>query len=364
MTAPLLESWLETHPDRAALTDEPVIKTPHSEEPWLAPTIFQTREYLMAYRRCFGVGKEFHRLHAEGGTAYLMTRGRTAKRLEWWGAGIHDIGGAGYSCAATASALWERIEDCAMEHHATHLAQLPASCELVRLAARSGWRVTDGEACPVLALPPTWEAYVASLGKNMREQIKRYPKRLAKQYRVEYVLAKEPDEVQSALTDLFALHGKRWRARGQTGVLATPKRQAFHRAVCLALAERDRLRLWTLRCDDQPACVLLNYVFNGRYYFFIGGFDPDMMRLSVGTCLFARVFQQAIAEGAREFDFLRGEEEYKYRFGAINRPYRNLAFFRDSPRGKMMRSRLHLEHAVKQGVQRAFSAAHRKPNES
>jgi CelD/BcsL family acetyltransferase involved in cellulose biosynthesis len=210
-----------------------------------------------------------------------------------------------------------------------------------------------------LQLPDAWPDYVASLGKNMREQIKRYPKRLEKQLSVQYELAQSEDEVQRALTDLFALHGKRWRARGQTGVLALPRRQKFHRAVCSAFLKRDWLRLWTLRCDGQPACVLLNYFFGGRYYFFIGGFEPELMRWSVGTCLFARVLQLAIEEGATEFDFLRGEEEYKYRFGAVNRDYKTLTMFQSSPRGRLLQKRIQLEAAVTHRIHQSFSAAHR-----
>ena len=83
------------------------------------------------------------------------------------------------------------------------------------------------------------------------------------------------------------------------------------------------------------------------------------MRWSVGTCLFARVLRHAIAEGATEFDFLRSEEEYKYRFGALNREYKTISWFDDSMRGKLLRRRIEMENAFMDRVHRAFSAAHR-----
>jgi CelD/BcsL family acetyltransferase involved in cellulose biosynthesis len=329
------------------------------------PTVFQAPSYLMAYRRYFGTGKTFHRLRvAEQGSeiqgaAFLMTRGHIAKRLEWWGAGIHDIGDVSCARPSAAADLWRKIEHLAARHDATHLAQIDARSPLIELAARAGWQVAPAEACPVLRLPAAWPEYVAVLGKNMREQIKRYPKRLEKQFSVQYELARSEDQVRRALTDLFALHGKRWRARGQTGVLALPRRQKFHRAVCATFLRRDWLRLWTLRCDGQPACVLLNYFYDGRYYFFIGGFEPELMRWSVGICLFSRVLQRAIEEGATEFDFLRGEEEYKYRFGAVNRDYKTLSMFQPSSRGRLLRKRIQLEAALTHRIHQAFSAAHR-----
>jgi CelD/BcsL family acetyltransferase involved in cellulose biosynthesis len=329
----------------------------------LPPTPFHTPAYLIAYRRCFGAGKKFHRLHvvkdAENAAAFLQTRGRTAKRLEWWGEGIHDIGGALYDSPEAARVLWEKIENLAAHCDGARLGQIPANCQLVGFARNANWEIRDAEKCPVLELPPSWDEHLKKLGKNMREQIKRYPKRLEKEFKVEYSRAQTSEEVRVALDDLFRLHGARWRARGQTGVLATPRRQKFHRAVCNAFLEKDWLRLWTLRCDGKAVCVLLNYFYRSRYYFFIGGFAPEYSRWSVGTCLFSKVFQHAIEEGATEFDFLKGEEDYKYRYGAQNRDYKTIAFFKDSPRGKYLRRRVGWEEKLMQKLHEKFSAAHR-----
>ena len=323
-------------------------------------SIFQTPEYLQAYRHFFGTGKQFHTVQSDGANAFLMTRGKSARRLEWWGQGIHDIGGASCESEAAARELWTQIEDFASHCHGAHLAQIPANDPLIQNAQQSGWTVSPAEVCPVLELPGSYEEYVRSLGKNMREQIKRYPKRLEKEFTVEYELAQSESEVQAALTDLFRLHGARWRQRGQTGVLATARRQNFHRAVCTAFLEKGYLRLWSLKCNSTSACVLLNYFYNGKYYFFIGGFDPNLMRWSVGTCLFARVFQHAVEEGATEFDFLRGEEEYKYRYGAVNRDYQTISWFAPGARGQLLKKRVQAEETLMHRVHLMFSSAHRK----
>lgn len=329
----------------------------------LPPTPFHSPAYLSAYRRCFGAGKKFHRLRyngdGESAAAWLQTRGRTARRLEWWGAGIHDIGGATYDSSHGAVELWSKLQRMARNHDGAHLAQIPAACPIIDLAARAGWSVQEAEACPVLELPPTWEEYLKVLGKNMREQIKRYPKRLEKEFSVEYTLAQTPAEVEVAMDDLFRLHGQRWRARGQTGVLATPRRQKFHRQISETFLQKDWLRLWSLRCNDETVCVLLNYVYRSRYYFFIGGFSPEWSRWSVGTCLFSRVIRHAIEEGATEFDFLRGEEEYKYRLGAQNRAYKTISWFSATPRGKFLEKRVGMEEHLMRKLHEKFSAAHR-----
>jgi CelD/BcsL family acetyltransferase involved in cellulose biosynthesis len=327
----------------------------------LAPTVFQSPPYLENYRRFFGAGKSFHALEAESARAWLMTRGRAWKRLEWWGAGIHDIGAASSTRSQDWVALWREIEGSAARCDMTQLAQIEATSPLVELARGANWQVSPAEKCPLLVLPQTWEEYVPSLGKNMREQIKRLPRKLERNFAVSYHLAQTESELQEALDDLFRLHGKRWRARGQTGVLVLPRRQKFQRALCRDLLALGWLRLWTLRCDGRAVGSLLFYFYNGRYSYFIGGFDPELSQWNIGTCLFAHVIKYAIGEGAHDLDFLKGEETYKYRLGATNRDYVTLETFRAGWRGRVMQRRADLEKVLMQRFYERFGAAHANP---
>ena len=56
-----------------------------------------------------------------------------------------------------------------------------------------------------------------------------------------------------------------------------------------------------------------------RTYYYLGGFDPEFKQYSPGTILIAHAIAEAIREGATEFDFLRGREDYKYRWRAVDR---------------------------------------------
>lgn len=320
-------------------------------------TVFQTRAYRDLYRTHFGSGKSFLELctHSDA-KIWLQSRGVEARRLEMWGEGIADCGGA-QTDASNARALWGTLRGIARDYDGCVLNEIEASSPLVDLARHGGWAISDGEVCPALSLPSSFDQYVKSLGKNMRDQIKRYPKRLEKNFAVEAERAQTPAQVEEFLTQLFDLHGKRWRARGQTGVLVLSSRQKFHRALCADFLERDWLRLWRLKLDGRPACVLLCYFWGGKYWFFIGGFEPEMMRWSVGTCLFARVFQNAIEDGATSFDFLRGAEEYKYRFGAVDREFVNLQWFAPTPRGKLLEKRVALEREFWRRVHERFGAS-------
>jgi CelD/BcsL family acetyltransferase involved in cellulose biosynthesis len=302
-------------------------------------------------------GKRFLALDVPGGAAYVQTRGLGAKRLEWWGQGIADCGGASLDEAESAATLWAQIDKLARGCAGARLEQIDASSPLVTLARGAGWTVLEAETCPSLQFP----SYIRRLRFVARKNYARTNQALSETFGKTVRCALRNGAIargsREFLDDLFLLHGKRWRARGQTGVLALPARRRFHREVCARFFEEGWLRLWRLKCDGRAACVLLCYSWGGKYWFFIGGFEPELMRWSVGTCLFARVFKTAIDEGATEFDFLRGAEEYKYRFGAVDRPFVSLEWFAPTPRGKWLSRRVALEAAFRRKMHERFSAA-------
>jgi GNAT acetyltransferase-like protein len=132
--------------------------------------------------------------------------------------------------------------------------------------------------------------------------------------------------------------GERQRAhsRGTAGVPAAPARQPLVRAWGCGCArpgsrpkspQGDRTRAPVAR---HPAAVRMRLAdrivasFHGfthpeagkkRGYYYLGGFDPAFAQLSVGMLMIDHAVRDAIRDGAVKFDFLRGREAYKYRWG-------------------------------------------------
>ena len=67
------------------------------------------------------------------------------------------------------------------------------------------------------------------------------------------------------------------------------------------------------------AAVYYGFSWRERSYAYLGGFDPDLPRLSPGAQILHHAITEAIAEICREFHFLRGGEAYKYAWGAVDR---------------------------------------------
>ena len=125
--------------------------------------------------------------------------------------------------------------------------------------------------------------------------------------------------IAEAFENLVALHGARWTARDEPGVLADPRVRAFHHAALPGLASSGLARLATLTLRGRPAAVVHALRDPGRIYFYLGGFAPEAAFESPGTILVGALLEEAASDGCDEAHFLRGGEAYKYAWGATDR---------------------------------------------
>ncbi len=220
-----------------------------------------------------------------------------------------------------------------MDETAGNLALLEAA------SAGRGWSVRRkaAEVCPYATLPRTYDAFLKGLSASMRYHVGRRTRGLEKQGRVAFERWDDAERLPSALDRLFALHQARWMTRNHAGNFTNDRVRRFHRSVAPQFAERGWLRYRALALDGVPVAVLYGFQYGGRYYYYQSGFDPARARSSPGTVIMGRCIEEAIAEGLREFDYLRGTEAYKWSWTATARRTVTLSVYREALRGRLAR---------------------------
>nr|MBA2255033.1 GNAT family N-acetyltransferase [Chloroflexota bacterium] len=193
-----------------------------------------------------------------------------------------------------------------------------------RRAEREGWQVhrEQEDVCPVLSFAGAdWETYLGSLGKKARHEIRRKIRRAeaAGDLRFE-LLPPAPETVES----FIALHQARWGAEGLFPETegGARSRRFLHRIAELAAADGDRAtaQFGLLSLGGRPAFATVGFDDGATCYFYNAGMDPAARDLSPGVTGTAAYLRDRLEAGRSRFDFLRGDEPYKYEWGAVDQP--------------------------------------------
>jgi len=193
----------------------------------------------------------------------------------------------------------------------------PTVLALPQIAAACGLSasVTVEERCPVLVLPSSWDAYLASLNGKHRHELLRKMRRLEREApEARAACASHASEVENRLGDFFDLHR---RSRSGKARFMDARMEAFFRRVTASFVERGAARLWFLDTASGPIASFITIEWDDTVGLYNSGFRPDRATLSPGVVLLAHLIRDAIERGKRRFDFLRGEERYKYEFGPV-----------------------------------------------
>jgi GNAT superfamily N-acetyltransferase len=118
---------------------------------------------------------------------------------------------------------------------------------------------------------------------------------------------------------LFELHQKRWREKGSKGAFTDSWVKDFYLDITKQFYDQDWLQLRVLKVNDDPISSYYNFKYNKRIYYYQSGSDPNWSKYSVGDLLLADCIKSAIQKGYIEFDFMRGAEDYKKRWGTKNK---------------------------------------------
>jgi CelD/BcsL family acetyltransferase involved in cellulose biosynthesis len=174
------------------------------------------------------------------------------------------------------------------------------------------------ETCPAIALPSDWDAYLATLRGKDRHEMRRKIRRATADARLAYQVASDAVQLDEDLETFFTLH--RMSREHAKRSFMTPEKAAFFRHMAHQLWSQGWLELTVLRADDTPVAALCCFTYGMTYAAYNASYHPDYGHLSAGIVLFANRIQSAIERRFACFDFLRGDEAYKYRFGATDRP--------------------------------------------
>ena len=205
-------------------------------------------------------------------------------------------------------------------------------------------KITGIEVCPYMPLPEQSEQLLSSLSSTRRYTINHSRKRLGELGELQIRTCKRLDEVSEALARLKEINTRSWQERGQPGSFSTSEFISFHSSMAEIALQREQLLLCSLWVGDRYLGGFYGFAYHGTLYFYIMSVEKsDQKRVNTGDLLLSHCMEDGIQRGCRMFDFLRGDEPYKYRWTESDRRLLSLQIYNRRPAALLY---LVIEHTV------------------
>jgi len=211
---------------------------------------------------------------------------------------------------------WDLCDFCNLPEDSLTYRTLPPLWE----AAGHQIQVTQEDVAPHIRLPQRYDDYLLDqVDKKQRHEIRRKQRRAEREATVGFYLVPTTlDDAQlDAEMDGFILLQQ--MSRPDKEEFMTPEMQHFFRRMARRMLDAGYLRLAFLTLNGKKAATLFAFEYRGSFLLYNSGYDTgEFAHFSPGWVLLAYLIQYAIAAGCHLFDFLQGDEEYKYHFGSVD----------------------------------------------
>lgn len=216
-------------------------------------------------------------------------------------------------------ATTKRIEFCNLSEDSVSHKKFPDFLE------QQGFTVTQEpeDVCPIVPLPDTWTDYLNQLDKKHRHELRRKLRRAHGQSDLAWYSVTAEHNLQEEMQHFMELMAA--SDPQKAAFLDDDQNRDFFNKIIPVMMRCGWLQLNFLTIDGERAAAYLNFDYNGEILVYNSGLRHDAYsHLSLGIVLLAFIIQQAIETGHTLFDFLQGNEAYKYHLGGQDRHVYNL----------------------------------------
>ena len=213
--------------------------------------------------------------------------------------------------ASGSAGNWSALDWYNLPDNSPTLAALKADSE------KRGWTYHEEiyRPTPRIALGGSFEEYLSRIDKKQRHEIRRKMRRADESGRVKFLVVGQNTDIEPELESFFHLMAQ---DPGKANFLHDVMRDQMSQSI-RAAHEYGYLWLGFLEVDGVRAAASLNFDYKNKLWGYNSGVSRDHMEFSPGWVLLGHVIQWCCENGRTEFDFMRGDEDYKYRFGGVNR---------------------------------------------
>ncbi len=188
---------------------------------------------------------------------------------------------------------------------------------------RSAKERLAGESKPFvsLALPETWDAYLARLSAGTRQQSRKYYRHLERLGKLEVRIYREGEDCALLVRAMIANHERWWTGTPREGWYGGPDVKDFFIAAARRLGTRGEFIATTLELDRRPIAWHVGAAAHQVHYAELISSDWSLAEYSPGSVLSFAMIPKLIELGIRRVHLGPGLDQRKRALGGVASPY-------------------------------------------
>ena len=171
--------------------------------------------------------------------------------------------------------------------------------------------IKQEDVTPIYDVNGVWDDYLLALKKKQRHEIRRKLRKFESQD-FQFKLIRNNDDLSEFLSDFYELF---INSREDKKEFLTEERKTFFNKMLFAFAEKNELKILSYYDGNTliSACIVIEYA--NIYFLYNSAYSLDYNSYSVGLVSKIIALKQSIENNNHAFNFLRGNERYKYELG-------------------------------------------------
>lgn len=318
--------------------------------------IFMTFEWLTTWWRYFGAGKQLFILVVKEGREITgivpwmirqVWKGRLNRRkIEFIGTGLSDWLDfiIPYRKEEHLELIFRYLQERPMAWDLMDLREIPSSSEnaiiLQKVLHKNGtmYSIYPDSICPYIEIQTDWDSFLKEqFSGKTRWQMRRSEKRLHKEGEVRIKLLRDLTEEPGTIQRIVQMRqSEYYRGKKRQGLFDDPAKRGFFEEIISLFSPKGWVNIPLLELSGQLIAYRLDFQFRGRYYGYFLGFNPGFSFCTPGKVLMTHLIKECFDKQMAEFDFLRGDESYKFDWTNKYRQNMRIMLFRPSLWGRLL----------------------------
>jgi len=187
--------------------------------------------------------------------------------------------------------------------------------------------------CVYIRLPNSWDEFLRERRKDLRYKIIKGRKRLLELGHYEFRTLRQNDDPEEIFQSWLEMRLLRSKTKGIDDSVQSEVFLRFHREVVSLFQKKGILWFSGLYLKGRPIAVLYNIQFGDRLFFYSTGMiQCGSNQIRPGLLIHSFCIEEAISNGIKEYDFLRGEEQYKFSWANTYRSLLEIKISKKNPK--------------------------------